>query len=86
MHNLAMDVIEKLYLANGMKLGDKERSKYQDEALVKLKLLDYICEISKDCNCILLKQYEHISIMIYECINLLVGWIESDNKRLDKLV
>jgi len=78
-----IDIIENLYLANDTDLKDKKRLEYQKLALTKLKILDYIFEISSSNGCILFKQYENISKMIYECINLLSGWIFSDHKRLE---
>lgn len=83
MDNLCMDIIENLYLANDTDLKDRRRLDYQKVALTKFKVLDYIAEVSMSNGCILLKHYENISKMIYECLNLLNGWIVSDNKRLE---
>lgn len=47
---------------------------------MKLKLLDYISEASKDAKCITMSQYSNISKEIYSVINLLDGWINSDNE------
>lgn len=82
MDNLCMKIIENLYLINDTDLNDKRRLDYQKLALTKFKVLDYVEEVSSTNGCILFKQYEFISKMIYECLNLLTGWIQSDNKRL----
>jgi len=82
MDNLCMELIDDLYLANDTDLKDKRRLDYQKLRLTKLKVLDYVAKVSSTNGCILFKQYEFISKMIYECLNLLTGWIQSDNKRL----
>lgn len=82
MDNLCMEIIENLYLANDTNIKDSRRLDYQKYALTKLKVLDYVVEVSASNKCILFKQFEIISKMIYECINLLTGWIQSDCKRL----
>ena len=82
MINTCMEIIEYLYLANDTALGDSKRLEYQKMAKTKIKLLDYISEVSSSCNAILFKQYEHISKLLYECNNLLIGWINSDDNRL----
>lgn len=60
MHNLGMEVIENLYYANNLDLNNDNRIEYQNMALVKLKLLDYICESAKDVKCITMSQYSNI--------------------------
>ena len=63
LQNLSLDVIEKIYYANGIFLvrGDvksaEQRLALQHQALTSLKLLVYIAEISMKENCILFKQY-----------------------------
>ena len=84
MHNLGMEIIENLYYANGISLGDNRRIDYQNKAMVKLKLLDYICEASKDVTCITMHQYDYISKEILSTLNLLNGWMNSDLKRIEE--
>ena len=85
MHNLCMEIVENLYYANEIALGDGRRKEYQRTALIKLRLLDYVCEAAKEALCITSKQYEFIVRCILSCINLLNGWILSDDQRCDNL-
>ena len=86
MHNLIMEIIELMYYANGLELSNDKRREYQEKAKVKIKLLDYICEAAKDAKCIKMSQFEYITKEIYTIINLLEGWINSDNSRKETKV
>lgn len=81
-HNLLFDIIELLYEANSIKLGNEERKEKQREAKVKLEIVDYLCDLGTREKCYLFSQYENISKYICECMKLLNGWIESDTKRI----
>lgn len=52
------------------------------EAKVKLGIVDYLCDLGTREKCFLFSQSENISKYICECMKLLNGWIESDNKRV----
>lgn len=86
MHNYILDSIEALYMANSLDLKDSKRYDYQNMAKTKLRLLDYICEASKDCACIDMHQYDHISKEIYSILNMLDAWMNSDASRKEELV
>ena len=89
MQNLALDVIENVYMANDMKLSRdskvayKQRISYQHMALTKLKILSYISLIATEQKCILFKQYEIISKLSADCQNMIGAWIISDRKRVN---
>jgi len=83
MHNCCIEIVENLYLANQSLVGSDNRKEYQNIALAKLKFLDYICSEAKDIKCICFRQFQNISSNIFDCINLLVAWINSDNNRKD---
>lgn len=82
-HNLLFEIIECLYKANNERLGNINREIYQKEAIVKLQLLDYFCDISVKEKCIIFKQYENITEMINTIMKLLNSWIASDKKRIN---
>jgi hypothetical protein len=87
-NNLCLDVIEKLFCANGVSVvGDKKaeahekRLKYQSEAMQALDLIDYLAQLSFEQGCILFKQFEQIGKGAVECKRLLGAWINSDKRR-----
>ena len=84
LHNIALDIIEDLYLANeNYPVGEHraeialKRRYWQDEARTKLRLLAYISYLSSEQGCILQKQYETMAKMIIACEKLLAGWKKS---------
>lgn len=88
LQNLALSIIENLYRANMVFVKDSKaidrievRKKYQREAYVDLKLLNYIALMAKEQGGILAKQYEQISIRSTEVIRLLLAWSRSDQNR-----
>ena len=87
MQNYALDVIEKLYTANEVFVQGpqqepaQKRLGLQQEAQTSLRLLGYIAQLAMEQQCILPKQYEQISRLIYDCRNLLGAWEKSDRKR-----
>lgn len=88
LQNLALSMIENLYRANMVFIKDSKavdkievRKKYQREAYVDLKLLNYIALMAKEQGGILAKHYEQISIQSTEVIRLLQAWSRSDQNR-----
>jgi len=87
MQNMAMDIIEDLYLANetfvnaGNKNQYNTRRGYQNSALTKIKLLGYFAELALKEKAILPKQFERIAILCKDCQNLTGGWIKSGKKK-----
>jgi hypothetical protein len=88
LQNLAMDVIENIYRANEVFIGEgiqsnpKKRLDFQHKALTSLKILAYFAEMAMAQNCILPKQYEQVAKLTTDCQRLLGAWINSDKKRL----
>ena len=76
MQNLALDVIENLYRANDTFITGKDlearkkRLEFQHNTITSLKLLTYISYLAYEQGCILLKQYEQISVLATGCRNL----------------
>lgn len=86
-HNTSLDILENLILANEIMLtGDqsasRERKHFQQTASAKLTVLDALALAAREQQCILPKQYEHLSRLIYECDGLLKAWQRSDEKRM----
>ena len=82
-HNILFDIIELLYEANSITLGDDLRLNKQKEAVVKFQLLDYMCDLAQKEKCLLFSQYENICKYINSCLKLLNAWIRSDISRID---
>ena len=87
MQNLALDIIEKLYRANdvffnkNMPQAYEKRVEYQHEAMTDIRLLAYFSQLAMEQECILPKQFEQISRLTTECLNMTGAWITSDRKR-----
>lgn len=81
-HNILLDIIELLYVANSIVLGDNNRLNKQKEAIVKFQLLDYMCDLAHKEKCLLFSQYENISKYINSCLKLLNAWIARDQTRI----
>ena len=87
LQNYALDVVEELYIANeifvpgGGQKQAEERLSQQRKAQTSLRLLGYIAQLAMEQECILPKQYEQITRLIYDCRNLLGAWMNSDRKR-----
>ncbi len=88
MQNLALDIIENLYRANDIFLNKSDsilisqRLNKQREVKTDLRILGYFSMLAMEQKCILPKQYQIISEMIADCLNLLNAWVASDKKRL----
>ncbi len=81
-HSLFMEIIELLYEANSITLGEVERFNKQKKAVLKLQLLDYLCDLATREKCLLFSQYENITKYINTCMKLLNSWINSDLNRI----
>lgn len=81
LQNYILDVIENLYIANCLPLGET-RKKYQLKANNLLGMLDYFAGLSYEVMCITFKQYSIIAKMTATCIDYLGKWIASDARRL----
>lgn len=73
LHNYILDAIECIYFANKSDFGE-ERTALQKKARNLLSTLDYFSGIAYEQGCILLKQYEQISLQIAETIMYLDKW------------
>lgn len=90
MHNLSLEIIECIYLANetyispqNLNVSYPKRLNLQHNAITKIKLLAYICEMAMTVGCILVKQYQHIAKLSTECQRLVGVWINSDQRRFN---
>ena len=88
MQNLALDVVECLFRANETFVGAgapagaaEQRLELQHRASTSLKLLTYVAEMAMRQGCLLMKQYEQISVQSLEVGNMIGAWIASDRKR-----
>lgn len=91
LNNLAMDIIQNLYLANDTFVGGEnaknqweKRLSYQQEAMTKTRLLSYFALLAMEQKVILPKQYHVISVRAYEVMQTLTAWVRSDKKRFEK--
>ena len=88
LQNLALDIVENIIRANEVFLEKENvhsynlRLGYQRETMTSLKLLAYFAMLSMEQRCILLKQYEQISLKISDCQNMLGAWMMSDKNRI----
>lgn len=91
LQNYSLDVLENVLSANDVPIKDggiseaKERQSFQRRAMTSLKTLGFMSELAMKKQCILLKQYEQITIRVSETQKLLIGWINSDLKRYASL-
>ena len=88
LQNLAMDVIEELYLANETYVAgpsDREQQKvrrnHQHTAMTKVRMLAFFAQTALEQKVILLKQYERISKLSFEVLSLTGAWLRSDRRR-----
>lgn len=80
LQNYVLDVIENIYIANCLPLGETRR-KYQTKANNLLGMLDYYAGICYEVLCITFRQYSCISKQVADCILYLGKWIASDAHR-----
>ena len=87
MHNLCLDIVEKIFKANEVDMRSFDEGKFevrktlQKEAMTGLKLLEYIALLACENECITFHQYEFIAKSGAGCMILLGNWIESDERR-----
>lgn len=91
LQNYSLTIIESLLNANEIRVYGRDgkvdmtrlskRRNYQQNALTNIKMLSYMSQVAMEQQCILPKQYEQITKKLYDCQNLLGGWVKSDNKR-----
>lgn len=88
MQNHSLDAFENIMQANFIRMNSAEkkqlREKYQQTAIVELKMLGYIAMLAENVGCILPKQYKQISLQTGEAINLIAAWKKSDDSRYRK--
>ena len=87
LQNHSLDIIENLYRANDTYVGknmprqQEIRLNFQHKALTCVKLLAYFSQLALEAKCIILKQYEQISILSTDVSRMIGAWINSDRKR-----
>lgn len=88
MQNMTLDIIECLFLANGVYVEGpdaealmRERAAYQRKALTLVKTLAYIAEIARAMRVILPKHYEQICNHANEVAAITTAWMNSDERR-----
>jgi hypothetical protein len=90
--NLSLSIIEKIYRANEIFIGNNDkafltqRRAFQQSALIEIKVLSYIALLAREQGCILPKQFEQISKLSYDCQYLIGAWIKSTIRPTAKLV
>ena len=90
MQNLCLDLVSELFIANRIyiKVGDDvalgKRRFHQNEALTKVYLLGYVSYLAMRQECITKKQYEYISTLIKELVDMIGFWAKSDQVRMKK--
>ena len=88
MQNMALDIVESLFLANEVYTGKGARAEalerrldYQHRAMTTAKLLAYVALLAKEQMCITAKQYEMIAELTTSCRKMTGAWVNSDRKR-----
>lgn len=85
LHNCCLEMLEDLFKANATSLTSYEsrarRKDFQLDAFAKMKLIGYLALLACENECILPKQFEHISMLVSDCVNLLFSWRKSDEKK-----
>lgn len=74
--NESYDLLEILYKANASK-DDKYKSRLLDEAIAKIKLIDFLINLSYDKKLIPNKKYLKLGYIINDIGKYLVGWKKS---------
>lgn len=78
MQNHTLDALESAINANFITMTNDSkkvlREKYQQNAIIKLKMLGYIAMLSQSVGCILPKQYKQISVQSAYAISLIAAW------------
>lgn len=84
LNNQCISCLDSLYKANVIK-NKLERSSYQLSAYSSLRLIGYFSLLACENQCILKKQFAHISMLVSDAINLLFAWRKSDDKELSNV-
>lgn len=91
LQNYSLDVVESLITANeiyvveGASVEAIKRTELQRKAMTSLKLISYISEIAMTEQCILPRQFEQISKLIFNTQNLLGAWMKSDRNKFKNM-
>ena len=88
MQNMALDIVESLFLANEVFIGKgarveafERRLELQHRAMTKAKVLAYVALLAREQVCITPKQYELIAELTTSCRRMTGAWVNSDRKR-----
>ncbi len=88
MHDYSLSAIENMLRANAIKVTSeellKERKAYQASAMTELTLLGYMVDFASGQKCILARQHEHITKLLYDCRLMLGSWTRSDAARFEQ--
>ncbi len=78
--NESLKVIELLYEANDLPMGDEGRISLIRSAKAKLKLIDFLTSLAKEVSCFSLHQEETILLKIGVCSKYLQGYLNASRK------
>lgn len=85
MQNYCIECLELLFSANLIfatnESNFEKRQSLQVDAISKLKLLGYIATTAESVGCILPRQFNQISILLADAINLISAWRKSDTSK-----
>jgi four helix bundle protein len=76
--NCQLDILERIIESQ---YSSKKKSHFLRQANIGLEKLRYLIRISKDTNCISLKEYEHSSRQLNEIGKMVGGWEKHSNAR-----
>lgn len=80
-HDYAYNLIDNLVRANELKVDNPKRKEYQRESFHDLKMIGYLVNLGREMKCYTAHQVEHISVLLADCYNALIKWVESDDRR-----
>lgn len=78
-----LELIECLYLANMYDLKNPKRKEKQEEAKVRLNLIEYIFHFGVKRQCYTSHQFEVMTKQLSDCNSYLEKWILSDSNRIN---
>lgn len=88
LHNLSLDVVAELYLANEVFVPREngreaylKRLEHQRRAMTDARLLAFVAEMAAEENALLNRQYLLIAQQVAVVLNLLGAWMRSDRER-----
>jgi hypothetical protein len=89
LQGMALDILELVFLANGLYIGPDgrpeeraERRALQQKSLTRAQLLAYVAEMACAQNALLPKQFAEIGRLTMSLQRLVGGWITSDARRV----